>query len=102
MNNNFSYDYVGNYKFCLNIPPFTLKIKVSNFENNETIIIEEVLDNFEKLPKGIKEVLARSNSFKSYICNFSKDFYIHFAVQLFNKNEMVHYEFFCKKVDEVI
>jgi len=102
MNNTFLYDYVGNYKLCLNIPPFTLKIKVSNFENNETIIIEEVLDNFEKLPKGINEVLARSNSFKSYILNFSEDFYLHFTVQLFNKNEMVHYEFFCKQVAKLI
>ena len=100
--NGFLYSYVGNYKFCLNIPPFTLKIIISNFENNESIIIEETINNFERLPKDIYQVLSKSNNFKSYIQGFSEDFYLHFIVELHNKVEIVHNEFFSKKVRELI
>jgi len=100
MTNDFSYGYVGNYKFGLNIPPFTLKILVSNFENNETIQIKEVVNNWEDLPKNMHEVLGKSAHFKSYIRDFTDDYNLHFAVELHNKAELVHNEFFCKKVAE--
>ena len=93
---------MGNYKFGLNIPPFTLKITVSNFENKDSIIIEETIDYFERLPKDINQVLSKSSSFKKYISAFSNDFYLHFIVELYNSVEKVHNEFFSKKVAELI
>lgn len=102
MNNTLLYNYVGYTKFGLNIPPFTLKIYISNFENMESLLIEEKIDRFEDLPKNITDVLAKSNDYKNYIQNVSIYFFLHFQVELYNNIEKIHNEFFSKQLKEFI
>jgi len=100
MNNSLLYDYVGDNRFCLNIPPFTLKILISNFENTESCIIQKKFDKFEDLPKNIFEAIDKSNDFKNYVCKYSNDFFFHFQVELFNSIEKIHNEFFSKQLQD--
>ncbi len=102
MSHMFLFDYVGIDKFLLNKPPFKLIIKVSNFENNESITIIKDAIQFENLPKKLDIVLQQSELFKSYIDNFSNDNnFLHFMTDLYNDVEKVHCEFFSIKLDVI-
>lgn len=102
MTNNLLYDYVGESRFGLNIPPFTLKIYISNFENTESFIIEKKFVKFENLPKNISEAIDKSDDFKNYASKYSNDFFFHFQVELFNNIEKIHNEFFSKQLKDFI
>jgi hypothetical protein len=102
MNNTLLYNYVGESRFGLNIPPFTLKIYITNFENTESLIIEKKVDRFEDLPKNIMDVLDKSNHFKNYVQNVSIYFFLHFQVELYNNIEKIHNEFFSKQLKDFI
>ena len=101
MTDTLQYDYVGDSRFGLNIPPFTLKIYISNFENTESFIIEKKFVKFENLPKNILDAIDKSNDFKNYSCKYSNDFFFHFQVELFNNIEKIHNEFFSKQLKDL-
>jgi hypothetical protein len=101
MNHTFLYDYVGLCKFCLNQPPFLLKLNISNFTNYDILKIEKNAVVFKNLPKNIDDILQTSTAFNDYIVNLSNNDFLHFTVELYNAVEKIHIEYFSIKLDKV-
>ena len=63
-------------------PNYSLKIKVSNYDDNTTIDIStEPVQSVQELPQSIPELVHKYDIIKHYIHCYTDDFYLHFDIK---------------------
>ncbi len=63
-------------------PPYSLKIKLSNYDDYMTILIEtDKVITLEELPQNIYELVNKYDLIQHYIKCYDDEFYLHFDIQ---------------------
>jgi hypothetical protein len=63
-------------------PKYSLKIKVSNYDDNNTIEVStEPMQSVQELPQSIPELVHKYDIIKHYIHCYTDDFYLHFDIK---------------------
>ena len=94
LDNNFDLDKI--YK-----KPYSLKIQISNYDDNNNIIIDtdEVL-TIKELSQSINDIVKKYDLIQHYIKCYNNDFYLHFDIK-FISNGNYFKLFFSIKVEEL-
>ena len=82
-------------------PPYSLKIKISNYDDNNNIIIDtdEVL-KIKNLLQSINDIVKKYDLIQHYINCYNNDFYLHFDIKFISNGNYFN-QFFSIKVEEL-
>jgi ribosomal protein L23 len=62
-------------------PPFSFKIKISNFSNNDTVQLQtDLVSMIGELPQSISDLVKTYAIIQHYIRCFSDEYFLHFKV----------------------
>ena len=72
------------HKLCK--PNYLLEIKLSNYNDNNTIIIKtDKMPKVQDLPQSISELINKYDIIQHYINCYTDDFYLHFDIKFISE-----------------
>jgi hypothetical protein len=107
MSIDLTYDFIAIDEFALNKPPFTLHVLITNFKDSQFLQLCYNAKDYGDLPKNISEFVYKKlnsikfNEFTKFINTLDYESEIHFEVNLHNKIEHIHKQYFTKKISEI-
>jgi len=68
-------------------PPYSLKIKLSNYNDNKIVVIDtDKSSTIKDLPQSITELVSKYQIIQNYINCYPNDFGIHFDIHFYDNN----------------
>ena len=102
-NQNYNFNFLDNNLNLNRIykKPYLLKIQISNYDDNNNIIIdtEEVL-TIKELSQSINDIVKKYDLIQHYIKCFNNDFYLYFDIKFISNGNYFN-QFFSIKVEEL-
>ena len=82
-------------------PPYLLKIKLSNYDDNCFITLEtDKVLAINELPQNIMELVNKYDLISHYITSYPDNFYLHFDIKFISNFDCLHH-FFSICVDKL-